>query len=138
MSSEVQKSEQSLSFLVFSNIFVNSIKFYLKVYFCKNKSEAELIYLCGNVLKTLFWFYSLYRNMAKLSQEHFRSLYIHIHNQTHIPVRDIAGEGERVISLKFISIESHTKNIKYFLQFLFSCHTFYPVIRLNFLFYHHH
>ena len=83
MSSEVQKSEQSLSFLVFSNIFLNSIKFYLKVYFCKNKSEAELIYLCGNVLKTLFWFYSLYRNMAKLSQEHFRSLYIHIHNQTH-------------------------------------------------------
>ena len=93
MNSEVQKSEQSLSFLVFSNIVLNSIKFYLKVYFCKNKSEAELIYLCGNVLKTLFWFYSLYRNMAKLSQEHFRSLYIHIHNQTHIPVRDIAGLG---------------------------------------------
>ena len=93
VSSEVQKSEPSLSFLVFSNIVLNSIKFYLKVYFCKNKSEAELIYLCGNVLKTLFWFYSLYRNMAKLSQEHFRSLYIHIHNQTHIPVSDIAGLG---------------------------------------------
>ena len=77
-----QKSEQC-QFLIFSNIVLNSIKFYLKVYFCKNKSEAELIYLCGNVLKTLFWFYSLYRNMAKLSQEHFRSLYIHIHNQTH-------------------------------------------------------
>ena len=102
MSSEVQKSEQSLSFLVFSNIFVNSIKFYLKVYFCKNKSEAELIYLCGNVLKTLFWFYSLYRNMAKLSQEHFRSLYIHIHNQTHIPVSDIAGLGGGKGSLIFI------------------------------------
>ena len=97
VSSEVQKSEQSLSFLVFSNIVLNSIKFYLKVYFCKNKSEAELIYLCGNVLKTLFWFYSLYRNMAKLSQEHFRSLYIHIHNQTHIPqsgtLQAWGGEG---------------------------------------------
>ena len=61
--------------------------------------------------------------MAKLSQEHFRSLYIHIHNQTHIPVRDIAGEGERVISLKFISIESHANYFNYFIRFLFTCHT---------------
>ena len=97
---EVQKSEQSLSFIVFSNIVLNSIKFYLKVYFCKNKSEAELIYLCGNVLKTLFWFYSLYRNMAKLSQEHFRSLYIHIHNQTHTPVKDIPSQNVTKILIK--------------------------------------
>ena len=99
LSSEV-KSPNSVSFLVFSNIVLNSIKFYLKVYFCKNKSEAELIYLCGNVLKTLFWFYSLYRNMAKLSQEHFRSLYIHIHNQTHIPVKDIPSQNVTKILIK--------------------------------------
>ena len=61
--------------LLSASVCQDFIMWYLFRNTTEYKSAAELIYLCRNVLKTLFWFYSLYGNMAKLSQEHFRSLY---------------------------------------------------------------